>query len=192
MAFRTLFFAMTLCSIAFASVEPRLKYAAPNSPGLNKRSGSPHMKAVQHLERATTNTTETPDFSFDELWNMTNGFFENFLYPANIVQANSINSTLLAPDILGRIDATRDFAGRELNTEYIFGLFANVALDPSSFTILGYPINYTITHFAANQNIISVFSIVYFNITALGMIVPQEVDVWMTFNADGQISQYDG
>ncbi|CAC9889094.1 unnamed protein product, partial [Aureobasidium pullulans] len=67
------------------------------------------------------------------------------MYPNNIAQSLAINSTLLSDDVLGRVDATRDYAGRELNTEYLFGLFANIALNPDAFTLLGYPINYTFT-----------------------------------------------
>lgn len=70
-------------------------------------------------------------------------------------QAKSINSTILAEDVLGRIDITRTFEGRELNTEYLFGLFANIAATPNSITLLGIPISYEIIHFAANQNIAS-------------------------------------
>lgn len=68
-------------------------------------------------------------------------------------QAKSINSTLLAEDVQGRIDITRTFDGRELNTEYLYGLFANLALSPNSITLLGIPKSYEIIHFTANQNI---------------------------------------
>ena len=46
----------------------------------------------------------------------------------------------------------RTFDGRELNTEYLFGLSANLATSPA-FSLLGIPISYEITHFAASQNI---------------------------------------
>ena len=132
-----------------------------------------------------------PNFSFDQLLNLTTTFFDHFLYPLNSIQAKSINSSLFAVDVLGRVDATRTFDGRELNTEYAFGLFANIALNPSSFTLLGIPVSYDITHFAANQNIVSLVTIVSFKIPTLGVTVPVEVDFWITFNAQGQVSQYD-
>lgn len=154
--------------------------------------------------------TKTPNFSFHELYNLTTNFFDNFAYPNNAIQAKKINSTLFATDVLGRVDVTRNFDGQELNTEYAFGLFSNLALNPGSFTLLGVPVAYTITHFAANQNIISVALIVDFNITALGVVNPVEVcfslsafqqtnivltttkvDFWATFNEAGQIDQYD-
>jgi len=46
--------------------------------------------------------------------------------------------------VQGRIDVTRTFDGRELNTEYLFGLFANVAGDPNPFSLLRVPISYEI------------------------------------------------
>ncbi len=70
-------------------------------------------------------------------------------------QAKSINSTIFAEDVQGRVDITRTFLGRELNTEYLFGLFANIAANKNEFTLLGYPTSYEITHFAASQNIAS-------------------------------------
>lgn len=70
-------------------------------------------------------------------------------------QAKDINSTIFAEDVQGRVDITRTFVGRELNTEYLFGLFANIATNKNEFTLLGYPTSYKVTHFAASQNIAS-------------------------------------
>ena len=64
---------------------------------------------------------------------------------------NSFKSSLLAEDVQGRVDITRTFDGRELNTEYLFGLFANLATS-AGFSLLGVP---ETTHFAASQNIAS-------------------------------------
>lgn len=113
------------------------------------------------------------------------------MYPNNAVQAKMINSTLFADNVKGRVDVTRTFDGPELNTEYLFGLFATLSLNPSAVSLLGYPINYTITHFAANQNIAAASVIVTFNFASLGVIVPVEVDTWNLFDADGKILQYD-
>jgi hypothetical protein len=99
--------------------------------------------------------TNQPHYTFDELYYLQVKFFDNFIYLADITQAKSINSTLLADDVQGRIDVTRTFDGRELNTEYLFGLFANLAADPNSISLLGVPISYEILHFAANEYIIS-------------------------------------
>jgi hypothetical protein len=96
-----------------------------------------------------------PHYTFDELYNLQVKFFDNFIYPADITQAKSINLTLLAEDVQGRIDVTRTFDGRELNTEYLFGLFANLAADPNSISLLRVPISYKILHFAANKYITS-------------------------------------
>ncbi|TAQ87596.1 hypothetical protein B7494_g4078 [Chlorociboria aeruginascens] len=103
----------------------------------------------------------------------------------------SINSSLLSPDIQGRIDLSRTFDGSELNTEYLFGLFANIASSPLSLSLIGFPINFQITGFTANGNITAASTIVYFNVTSLGLVVPCEVDTWILWNQYGEIEQYD-
>jgi hypothetical protein len=138
------------------------------------------------------NPTNQPHYTFDQLYNLQVKFFDNFIYPADITQAKSINSTLLAEDVQGRIDVTGTFDGRELNTEYLFGLFANVAADPNSISLLGVPISYEILHFAANEYITSAATRFMFNFTCLGLIVPIEIDSWSTWNEAGQVTQYDG
>ncbi|KAL9607216.1 MAG: hypothetical protein Q9167_007846 [Letrouitia subvulpina] len=132
-----------------------------------------------------------PTFSFDELYTFQKWFLDNFTYPADAVQAKSIKSTLLAENVQGRIDITRTFEGRELNTEYLFGLFANLVSTPGSVNLLGVPISYEVLHFAASGNVVSALTRVMFNFTALGIVVPIQIDSWNTYNDQKQISQYD-
>ena len=89
------------------------------------------------------------------------------------------------------MDITRTFDGPELNTEYLFGLFAQLALNPNATTLLGVPLNYTIVHFTANQNIVSAATIINFEFASLGVTLPIEVDTWTVFNANGQLLEYD-
>ncbi|KAL8919467.1 MAG: hypothetical protein Q9208_006752 [Pyrenodesmia sp. 3 TL-2023] len=132
------------------------------------------------------------NFTFNELWDLQKRFLDNFIYPADIKQAQSINSTLLAENVQGRIDITRTFNGRELNTEYLFGLFANLATEnPGAISLLGVPMSYEVLHFAANQNVASALTRFQFNFTALNLVVPVEIDTWNAFNAQGEIIQYD-
>jgi hypothetical protein len=140
----------------------------------------------------TTPSYQTPNFTSTQLYNLTNRFLQNHMYPLNIAQSLSINSSLLSPDILGRVDATRNYAGRELNTEYLFGLFANIALNPDAFTLLGYPVNYTFTRFLGSGNVVSFAAVVEYLLPVTKTKVPQELDFWVSFNERGEISQYDG
>jgi len=135
--------------------------------------------------------TNQPSYTFDELYKLQVNLFDNYLYPADITQAKAINSTLLAEDVQGRLDITRTFDGRELNTEYLFGLFANLADNPNSISLLGIPISYEILHFTANEYITSAATRFMFNFTSLGLIVPIEIDSWNTWNEAGQVTQYD-
>jgi hypothetical protein len=64
-------------------------------------------------------------------------------------------------------------------------------LNPSATSLLGYPVNYTIVHFAANQNIASAATIIMFNFSSLGLMLPVEIDTWNLFDADGLILEYD-
>ncbi|MCJ1458580.1 hypothetical protein MMC28_008953 [Mycoblastus sanguinarius] len=133
-----------------------------------------------------------PTFTFDELFQLQKKFLDNFISPENAIQAQSINSTLLADDVQGRVDITRTFEGEELNTEYLFGLFANLAAQTNSFTLLGVPTAYEVTHFAASQNIASASTRFNFSFSILGgLTVPVQIETWNSFNAQGQISQYD-
>jgi len=71
----------------------------------------------------------------------------------------------------------------ELNTEYIFGLFSTLATS-KQFSLLGVPVSYDFSHFAAQQNIVSVALIVNFYYAAFNITVPLEIDVWVSSSHD--------
>jgi hypothetical protein len=52
-----------------------------------------------------------PHYTFNKLYNLQVKFFDNFIYPADITQAKSINLTLLTKDVQGRINVIRTFDG---------------------------------------------------------------------------------
>ncbi|KAH7058966.1 hypothetical protein B0J12DRAFT_379230 [Macrophomina phaseolina] len=136
----------------------------------------------------TGKSTGRANFTFEELYKYQVRFWENFVNN-NTDQANSINSTLIASDCLGRVDATRTFDGQELNTEYLFGLFANLKTSNTP-TILGVPVSYNIIHFTANQDISTAATVVFFHNAFMG-VFPVEIDSWILWNQAGQIRQYD-
>jgi hypothetical protein len=101
-----------------------------------------HVLNLVSSAKATASTpvvNNEPNLTYDELYRLLANFWDNFLYPADVTQAKAINSTLFSENVQGRIDVTRTFTGRELNTEYLFGLFANLA-GSSSLSLLGVPI----------------------------------------------------
>ena len=100
---------------------------------------------------------------------------------------------MFSEDVLGRVDATRNFAGRELNTEYIYGLFAGspATSAPDYFTLLGEPQRYDLTHWTGAGNVAAYSTVVYLKEPLEEALVPFEIDVWLTFNRDREISQYD-
>jgi hypothetical protein len=86
------------------------------------------------------------------------------------------------------VSDTRNFVGRELNTEYIFGLFT--ATDATG--IIGRPGDYEIEQFVAMQNIAVASTKVHFTFPSFGNIsLPVRIDTWLTWNSAREISQYD-
>lgn len=138
---------------------------------------------------------------------MQHEFYRRFLYPNNVKEAESINSTVFAENVRprsihcsapitanfsqvqGRVSDTRNFEGRELNTEYIFGLFTPT----DALTIIGRPVGpYEIIQFVGNQNIASATTRINFIFPSFGNIsMPITVDTWMTWNSAKEITQYD-
>jgi hypothetical protein len=142
-------------------------------------------------ENSTAAPDPTPSFTPSELYALQTRLWDNFLYPADVAQAEAINSTLLAEDCQGRIDITRTFTGRELNTEYLFGLFANLAANPGQLSLIGVPESYEIIHFSAQEYISSAATRFVFNLTSVGLVIPVEIDTWIAWNEAGEITQYD-
>lgn len=134
---------------------------------------------------------DEPNFTYDELYKLLANFWDHFIYPADVTQAKAINSTIFSENVEGRIDVTRTFVGRELNTEYIFGLFANLA-GSSALSLIGVPLSYEILKFTGNSYVTSSSTRVMFNISSIGAVVPIEIDTWMSWNSLGQMTQYDG
>ena len=148
--------------------------------------------SLKPFPTAAPRINNKPHFTYDELYKLLTNFWDRFIYPADVPQAKAINSTILSENVQGRMDATRTFTGRELNTEYLFGLFANLAATSNSISLLGYPISYEILKFSGNGYVSSAATRVMFNITSLNLIVPIEIETWTTWNSQGQLTQYDG
>ena len=78
--------------------------------------------------------------------------------------------------------------GRELNTEYIFGLFTG----SDGASIIGRPGDYEVVQFVGNQNIASASTRVNFTFPSFGNIsLPVTIDTWLTWNSAREITQYD-
>ncbi|CAO1598941.1 hypothetical protein XANCAGTX0491_002689 [Xanthoria calcicola] len=159
-------------------------------------SGGRSLEPPRILQRQAGNQSSSsslqPNFTHAQLWDLNTKFLDAFIYPANVKEAKAINSTILAEDVQGRVDITRTFNGRELNTEYLFGLFANLAAaDAGAISLLGIPLSYEVLHFAASQNVVAALTRFQFNFTALNLVLPVDIDAWNTYNSKGEITQYD-
>ncbi|KAL5422076.1 hypothetical protein PMIN04_004984 [Paraphaeosphaeria minitans] len=137
---------------------------------------------------AAATSGSQPDLGYAELYKLTQQFYDTFQYPNNVKEAKKINSTVFSKNCQGRVSDTRNFEGRELNTEYIFGLF----VPSDSLSIIGKPGSYEIIQFAANQNIASATTRVNFTFPAFGNVTfPIVISTWMTYNKAKEITQYD-
>lgn len=132
----------------------------------------------------TACTGQRPHFSLEQLYKLQRSIFDNTIAPDNVV-----NSTLLNKDVRGRVDITRQFTGIELNTEYLFGLFAQIN-STRSFTLLGVPVSYDIVHFSGDRDIASAVTLMHFISDFWGPFT-LELHVWSKFNCEGQVQQYE-
>lgn len=127
------------------------------------------------------------------LYDLSRKFFNNMMVPNNLPQLKDLASPLFAENITGRVSDSRKFLGRELNTEYVFGAFTGPSIDPTRVTLLGMPVSHQPMRFAANAADRSAFvtELVNFNITLLGAVIPVQLDLWMRWNAQDEMTAYD-
>ncbi|KAJ6569312.1 hypothetical protein B0H19DRAFT_692821 [Mycena capillaripes] len=117
-------------------------------------------------------------------------FNNDFSYPQIVEAAKSINYTGFSEDIVGRVDVTGTFIGRELNTEYIFGLFSGLATGANTSTpLLGVPVNGTLVDLVVENNLMIVTTLRDFNWTVA--VVPTLWQLKFLFNDEGVVTQYD-
>ncbi|PYI07349.1 hypothetical protein BO78DRAFT_91510 [Aspergillus sclerotiicarbonarius CBS 121057] len=142
---------------------------------------------VSLLPLITTAATAPANYTFNQLWSLTTHFWDNFLYPTNIAHINPNDSSIFSDNVQGRVDVTRTFNNRDLNNEYIFGLFSQ----PTHPGIFGVPIAYNITQFAATQDTAASTTVITFNISTFDLVIPGVITAWLQFNSAGQVTQYD-
>ncbi|KAF7367647.1 Secreted protein [Mycena sanguinolenta] len=117
-------------------------------------------------------------------------FNTDFSYPNNVAVAKTINYTGFAEDVVGRVDVTETFIGQELNTEYLFGLFAGIATGAVAGTpLIGVPLNGTLVDLVIENNLMIVTTLRDFNWTVA--IEPALWQLKFLFNDEGLVTQYD-
>lgn len=112
---------------------------------------------------------------------MTTRFHDTFVYPHNLAEVNKVNSSLFSENCQGNIDVTRTFVGRELNTEYVFGSFAQVG-KTKSLNLLGVPMSWNMTHWVGFQNNVNFAATFQMFIPVLNVTLPLEIWSWLSFN----------
>ncbi|THU75830.1 hypothetical protein K435DRAFT_787475, partial [Dendrothele bispora CBS 962.96] len=102
--------------------------------------------------------------------------------------ADQIEYEALDSNVIGRVDITNTFVGSELNTEYLFGMFATFG-ESSNTSLIGVPLNQTVVELIAQGNTISTSIIVTFNWTVA--LIPLQFNTMFMFNDQGKVIQYD-
>ncbi|WVQ85398.1 hypothetical protein IAT38_007563 [Cryptococcus sp. DSM 104549] len=118
-------------------------------------------------------------------------FAQAYMYPNNVAEVKKINSTLFSEDVKGTADLSANFDGRELSTEYVFGLFVNSAADPTDPSPFGKPVSYNVTALMVQNNYVSASIKWEFYYGVLDKTVPIQVDGWFLINDQREITQYD-
>lgn len=149
--------------------------------------------AAQEVHEETVGNGELCYWNSTEMYESMLAFFNTFMYPNNAAVAATINSTLLAEDVKGLIDVTRKFDGRELNTEYLFGLFSQLDSDENAaFNLVGYPVDFEIVQFVADCNLAHTSAIINFTYPFLdNLTIPIQIDTRNFINENRQVSSYE-
>ncbi|WVF70462.1 hypothetical protein IAT40_005252 [Kwoniella sp. CBS 6097] len=136
-------------------------------------------------------TTTVSALSEFEVISVVKEFADSYLAPRNVHVARSINSTLFAEDVKGTTDLSTNFDGRELSTEYLFGLFVNTAEDPKDPSPFGSPMSYNVTALLVQHMMVSTSIIFQFHYPILNRTFPIQIDAFMEVNEQREIQQYD-
>ncbi|KAI8822012.1 uncharacterized protein EV422DRAFT_495256 [Fimicolochytrium jonesii] len=118
-------------------------------------------------------------------------FWDSFIYPRNVeVVKGKDPEGIFAENMKGRVDITRNFDGKELNIEYLFGLFVGPTTS-TQFTLIPVPVNYTFSEFVTADNVASTSVIVNLKHLASGVTTPIQIDSFTRYDKDGKLAQYD-
>ncbi|KZV89655.1 hypothetical protein EXIGLDRAFT_838370 [Exidia glandulosa HHB12029] len=132
--------------------------------------------------------------SFQQILAGVSKFSQDFTYPAFINVSASVNYTGFAPGIVGRLDITDTYEGNELFTEYVFGLFATMANKAANgeTILIGYPQNQTVVSLSIEPPMAVASALALFNWGPKVGFAPVQIDSFLRYDDNGQISQWDG
>ena len=177
----------SLLAVAALVLAPASCYPARES----SNTASPPPAVVHAASTAPATSSKVPNYTFDQLYKSTTQLFDQMMYPNNVAQSQSVNSTLFAENVVGRIEQVRSFHGRQENTEWLFNIFTSNILHPDIQGLFGVPLSYKIEKFAANENIVAADIKINLNVSVIGITAPLQMATFITFDAAGAISEYD-
>ncbi|KAK7041771.1 hypothetical protein VNI00_009060 [Paramarasmius palmivorus] len=105
-----------------------------------------------------------------------------------------LNGTVEPPfadNVVGRVDVTTTFVGRELNIEYYFGTFAESARQNTSTQLIGSAVNISVAELVIQPPMVWSSFIVDFRYRTLNRTFPLQVDNLFRFDKNLLITSYD-
>ncbi|KAL0566950.1 hypothetical protein V5O48_015048 [Marasmius crinis-equi] len=115
-------------------------------------------------------------------------------FGAMLVEPNSVLNGSVpapwAPGVIGRVDITTTFIGNDLNTEYVFGLFAE-ANDLNTTQIIGVPTKVTLAELVVQPPMVWASVIVDIFQKTISTTIPIQFDFAVRFDENLLISSYD-
>ncbi|CEH16947.1 hypothetical protein CBOM_03029 [Ceraceosorus bombacis] len=126
-------------------------------------------------------------------------FIASLMYPNNIHAHDLKSSPLFEPTMIGRVEQTTTFAGDELNVEYLYYLFQDIAANAQSNgppRAMGYPYEYNITQVAVENNVVVANAVTQWNWgrgfnDTQDFVLPIELTAWIWYSKNDKIQQYD-
>ncbi|PBK75174.1 hypothetical protein ARMSODRAFT_509260 [Armillaria solidipes] len=116
-------------------------------------------------------------------------FGNDFIDPAPIVEQGKVST--LADNVIGRVDVTTNFVGRELNIEYIYGLFLEGS-KANTTQLIPTPVGFTPQALVIEQPVVFVSFIVNFSFPTVDLTLPLQIDAVVRFDDTNMtITSYD-
>ncbi|KAK0459310.1 uncharacterized protein EV420DRAFT_314593 [Desarmillaria tabescens] len=147
----------------------------------------PHM-LIQYVLVLTTIVLCVNAHQPAELFDAFEEFITGLLQPWSVAVPG--NSSALSPDVVGRVNMMMTLNGIESNTEFLYGIPVKV-MQGNTTQIIGYPTNATVESLSIQHSVVSASVIFSMYHAAMSLMTPLQVDLWLYFDKDLQISAYD-
>lgn len=117
-------------------------------------------------------------------------FADALVDPQRVALGQEGGSGLFAEDVKGLVDIAGELEGRQLATDFLFGLFSS-GNDSSIPSFIGTPKSYLVTSLAVQEHFVTAVLRVDLEYLSVNRNLPVDLNAWFAVNDAGQISQFD-